>query len=1136
VPPSRGQDALPELRLVPGPLAAEAELLRDLERELEGHPEGDLEGELEGELDGDLKGGLEGDPEGRLGGELSAARGAAVRPWAAPLLIVVPSRSLREHLQARIVAARGRALLGVRCVTLFGLALETVEDAVGRQLAGGDLFPFFARRLARDDRPLRQALDHLADGYSPLLGTVRDLLDAGFDPAHAEALLEALASDGGAVASRREIARAQALVRVAAGALEALREIGAGRRSTLLQAAAERLRHGEPGWAARAVWIYGFADATGVATDFIEALLARRRGRVYLDQPPDPAQLDQPDAGVRFTRRFRDRLAASARLTTAAATAERPRIELFRALGSDGEIREVARRVRELLDAGARPESIAVVARQLAPYARAVRIHFPSLGVPFSALGGEGTKDRRGRRGEALADLLARRAALSVERWLELVDRRFGDRAHFDLRTAFATLGTGRVREVGALAGDGYRLAHDLALPVRHGFAATGDESAGARGLVLRRRKVPAAALREAVAAARALDDHFTAWERAATLEAHLGAFSTLLEDHLGWRPDGPGRALAQAAAGAWRALPPTHGLTLDEFAEGVAASLRDQGTMPLGGRGGGVQILDAVEARGRTCRHLFLVGLNRGVFPRVVREDPLLPDALRNVISRQGFGVLPDLPDKRAGLDEERFLFAQLLSSSPRVTLSWQDTDDDQRPLAPSPLLERLRWAAGGEERRHPVLARPVVAQRAAVPRTPFENGIAIALAGSRSRLGRVLPLLLPAGGGEAAAASRARLAVLAELDPAPGSAARRELGPYHGFVGPAGAGDPRTEQRLYVTALERLGGCPWQVFLQRVLRLEPVPDPLATLPGLTPLLLGALGHDVLEEIVRRGLIDDPADLDEARRRIPQAIPWPADDELAAIVRRAAEALCRKEGIAVQGFGRVLGGAVRPYLDVARRLDWEGRDGLHVLGVELEGRIEIEDLAGRGRAIHFRADRLDLGERGLVLTDYKTGRRTVSTAKQARSRRRHLLASVARGERLQAVAYVLAAGEPGDTGRYLFVHPELPDDRELRDVRVAGDDEELATAFARAAGAALAAWDAGTFFPRLVEPERDEEPARCERCDVRDACLRGDTGARSRLRGWMDRGHARFRSAAPLAPWELVLLTLWRLPTLEET
>jgi inactivated superfamily I helicase len=105
-----------------------------------------------------------------------------------------------------------------------------------------------------------------------------------------------------------------------------------------------------------------------------------------------------------------------------------------------------------------------------------------------------------------------------------------------------------------------------------------------------------------------------------------------------------------------------------------LEGQLEKAGASNLGGAGGGVQVLSVTEARGRTFHHLFVCGLNRDVFPRTVREDPLLPDDLRRILRR----VLPDVPVKRSGFDEERYLFAQRLSASPAVTLSWQAADDD--------------------------------------------------------------------------------------------------------------------------------------------------------------------------------------------------------------------------------------------------------------------------------------------------------------------------------------------------------------------------------------------------------------------------------------------------------------------------
>ena len=64
-----------------------------------------------------------------------------------------------------------------------------------------------------------------------------------------------------------------------------------------------------------------------------------------------------------------------------------------------------------------------------------------------------------------------------------------------------------------------------------------------------------------------------------------------------------------------------------DEFASLIGYRLENFGATESGGNGGGIQVLDVVEARSRTFEHLFVLGLNRGEFPRVVQEDPLLPD-----------------------------------------------------------------------------------------------------------------------------------------------------------------------------------------------------------------------------------------------------------------------------------------------------------------------------------------------------------------------------------------------------------------------------------------------------------------------------------------------------------------------------
>ena len=126
-----------------------------------------------------------------------------------------------------------------------------------------------------------------------------------------------------------------------------------------------------------------------------------------------------------------------------------------------------------------------------------------------------------------------------------------------------------------------------------------------------------------------------------------------------------------------------------------------------------------------------------------------------------------------------------------------------------------------------------------------------------------------------------------------------------------------------------------------------------------------------------------------------------------------------------------------------------------------------------------------------------------------------HFVADVRRGAALQAVAYAIGASDPEGRaqGRLLFLqHGALP---ALRERVAASDDAVLVEAFRASARAALAAHDAGAHVPRLVEVASGDEPDACAWCEVRAACLRGESGPRRRLRAWT---HEAAAADAPLA------------------
>jgi len=1074
---------------------------------------------------------------------LAAAGRADPTLLARPVRVVVPSRSLREHVAARMVERAGRAVAGVRVQTLHGLAMEVIDAAGEAPPVGDPLFPLLVRRAAREAPALRAVLEDLEDGYAAVAAEVADLLDAGWSPAvpaHAEALEEALAAEPSSAAADR----ARAVAAVASRVGEELERHGCGRRGTRLARAAELLGAApERLLPARAILVHGFADATAVASDLIEALMRGCDARVLLDEPPDPAAPERPAPGARFTARLRERLGrlVAERVGPAPAPA---RIELLRAPGAHPEVRGVAERVRELLDAGVRPEAIGVVARSLEPYRVPLRVHFRRLGIPFSGIGAAAPPTAAGRRLHALLDLLRLGPRLSAERWLEidgLASRSASPWLRADLRLALHGLGVARLEGLAELDVAAATQGRErLPLAVRRGFEVAEAEDDDGQGpeareprVWARRRSLHRSHLEDAVARAGAVRDALREWPDLAPLRQHMRALDTLVDAHLGWPGASPERrALAERLDALERELPATEPLERDELRLLLGRALRDAGCEPLGGAGAGVQVLGVVEARARTFEHLFVLGMNRDVFPRPIVEAPLLPDDLRRRLEAR---LLPEIAVKRRGFEEEHYLFAQLLSASPRVVLSWQETSDDGRARPPSPLLERLRIAREDleEEAATSLHARPGPRARL----TAAEATVLEGLHGSGEALAPLLAAALrerwdggtgPGGEpAEAPALARARLAVLAEQDAGP--APRSGLGPYFGFVGPVGMGaDPR-RQDLYVTRVEGLARCPWQVFVARLLGVEPVPDALDALPELAGLR-GTVTHRALERIVADAWPGEvPRELEACAAAEPVALPWPSLERLEVLIREAAEGVLREEGLGPPVLARLLALDARPFVEAARTLDWPvpGTPGV-VVGVEVQGAVAFRDAAGRPRTLRFKADRADRADRGdradragpeggpLRLLDYKTGN-PISNAVKPETRARHLRERIAAGRNLQASAYAAAGG---GEGVYLFLrHPDEPGGR----LAVEAGDPELDEAFRSAATTILTALDEGALFPRLTEPEGDKTFAACAWCQVREACLQGDSGARLRLVGWMHDAEG-----AEPSPAERAARSLW--------
>ncbi len=1012
----------------------------------------------------------------------------------APVRIVVPSDSLRRHLAARLVKIEGRAVAGVVIQTHYRLAGEVLERAGERAPTGTLAQQLLIRRFAAGEPELAAAFAEQDDGYAVVAQTVRDLLDAGFTSHHLEAAEEAVGSALSG-SSPAVVERARAVLRVAARCHQLADSLGLAHRGTVLAAAARLLRQrGSELVPARAVVIHGYAEATGLVSDLLEVLVAATDAQVIVDLPCDPADPSRADTGCEFVHRLLERLGSEAS-TAAVAAVPAAAVNAFTAPGPEAEAREIARRVRDLLDDGTPAEEIALVARHLdLETTIALGRHLRRLGVPFSGDGATAAAGPAQRRVEALIELLAAGPRAPTESWLNAAgsiagSSEVGDGAQHRrrLEVALRTLGANRLVAVAGLDSEAAGGGGVLVLPLVERLEEDDDRE------VKRRATLPMGQLLAAVGEARRLVDHLQAWPERTSLETHLRWARGVL-DRLGWDGLPPGsREIRGALAHLSEELPGGLELARAEILPVLQSTLRLRTAAPLGGAGGGIQLLTVMEARARTFNHLFVMNLGRGVFPRQVVEDPVLCDVLR----RSLLPVLPEMPVKERGRLEERYLFAQLLAAAERVTMSWRTVDADGRPANPSAFVERLRLAGVLPRTPGMVQAVPDVGSTGRLAdeselRTPAEHAVLTALAGRGPRYWEVLEEAI---GSEARA--RHMAAVLDELDP---PRPRRDLGP---FLGLAGLQLPRD---LWVTRLEKVASCPWQWLLERVLGLEEPPETALARTGLAGSLLGRVVHRVLERVVTAAGVPSRRQLAELASFEPRYPPWPDHATLRKWTLEVAATETRQDGVPTLAPALARHAAV--YLERARGFDWS-EEPPAVLGTEVEGAWE----AGTGEApltVRFLADRVDLVGSALRLTDYKTSEPGSVKAERA----------VRRGEMLQGAVYVLAAGEDAE-GRYLV----LKDPDRLRtqgEVVLGRAEAEAATAAVREI---VAGMTSGAAFPRMADAGTDgaSEAKACRSCRVREACHQGDPGIRRRLA-------AALNNLDPLDR----LCGLWRLPKAE--
>jgi ATP-dependent helicase/nuclease subunit B len=707
-------------------------------------------------------------------------------------------------------------------------------------------------------------------------------------------------------------------------------------------------------WGSAPVFAYGFEDLTGAQWRVLEALAGRAEVVVSLPYEPlrpafaslqrtaeDLARLASDDVEALAAREWYDNpaLAHLERTLFEERRVDPPPLEgavrFLEAAGSRAALELAGEEILALIRGGTPAEEIAVVVPSLDRVRSPLETAFGSLGVPYAYEGRLSL--RRTSFGAALLGLL-RFAWLGGSRRNLFA---FLRSPYSGLARPRADFVEGRLRgravtEPARVVEEAERLLGH-AVPALRDLQGAEDRVAGAQSLV-----------RGMLGAAYGLESPPVGEASRLDLRAHEAALA-LLGELEGWRELGG-----------------------DLTVEQIVSSLEHaQVRVGSAGEPGRIAVVDLMRARTRRWQAVFVLGLEEKVFPRRSLETPFLPDEARRNLEAAGRGRRLVRPDPLA---RERYLFYTACTRAWRqLFLVREASDDDGRPLEPSPFYEEVRSRFDPADVALATKRRPLSSLSWELERGPTERErlrAAAAIAASDEAEARALAL---ANGWE-----RRIERALAAFD--------RQTRLAHPLV----LGELSQRARFSVTELERFLDCSSMWFFERVI------DPKEIDAVLDARVRGGIAHQTLYRfysgLPKRLGTDavEPERLDEAlvflRECLAEAIAGGVRIELTDVERLELH----------ETLGRDLEHFVRQELELGLPLvprRFEVAFGTSSAPVELQRGLELG-----GFTVSGKIDRIDVdpfSARGIV-QDYKLGRA-------------HGARDIETEERLQVPFYILA-------------------------------------------------------------------------------------------------------------------------------
>jgi ATP-dependent helicase/DNAse subunit B len=385
-----------------------------------------------------------------------------------------------------------------------------------------------------------------------------------------------------------------------------------------------------------------------------------------------------------------------------------------------GEIEEVGRAIRRAIGSPTpiSPARIAVVARNLEPYADYLRNIFRRFGIPLCL--GHASALRATPPARLLVEILRAPEKKKFER-TALAALVRSPHLHKLTRNPREGRSLARVlNEVGYVDSDARPLSEcfaqhckDLEKAIDAAPSPGEHQRAEAR---LKRAEWARSTFEGLLDTLAPLAEPETALQLVERLQ---GALSTLGFDPASGaeRADEASRAWGRVHAALdglarYAELAPRRMIDLEEFAEMVEAALDGMTIAPDQQTGGAVQALPVLEARGLDFDLVFVIGLNDGVFPTYHPADPLLPDdtklklnpelgkALRRRYGANAPSHAGRILRTRHDRNGEDFLLFFLALSMPsrRAVLTYAAADANGEPLVRSQFIDEVLRLLGDE------------------------------------------------------------------------------------------------------------------------------------------------------------------------------------------------------------------------------------------------------------------------------------------------------------------------------------------------------------------------------------------------------------------------------------------------------